>query len=311
MTQPSREEPKSNDIFVVAMVLVGLLFIGGLVTGIGFVVVNHLGAIPDRELLASFFGKGEVHRPATETILSADQAVIGTPLRAHPDHPWFNLVKAEIEQPGGRRVPVSFWQEGQSIVVDYESSANFTTHPVMSHSRVLIVLKNEQGGTVEIEQGNLEGVLEQIKARGTWLMGDDRRSSAAARAPEGFGPDVAPKFTPSMEIFVLLEDLYEPNSPKRFKISNSLMIGNEAKPTLAREWNEEEIQKIEESIKTNTPPATKVQPQAVPAVNPDEASKPTAHQPDSERKRDTIGSGTPTKPAENVDWRPKELDVNR
>lgn len=45
MANQSREEPKSNDIFVVAMVLVGLLFVGGVVAGIGFVVVNNLGTM--------------------------------------------------------------------------------------------------------------------------------------------------------------------------------------------------------------------------------------------------------------------------
>ncbi len=189
-----------------------------------------------------------------EKTLPADQAPLDTPLRSHKDHPWVTLVKAEIEKSDGRRLPLPFWQDGETIVLDYESSADILTHPVMTHGRVCIILKNDKGEETEWHYRNYA----QIEAKGSWIMVDGRGSgpfgfpAGPPGFPGPFGRSTEKAFTPNMEIFVLLEDWYDRKAVKRYKISNSLTIGEKSGVTMARDWRENEAPSIEESLKTKT-----------------------------------------------------------
>lgn len=181
-----------------------------------------------------------------EKSLPAEQAAIDAPLRAHQNHPWVRLVKAEIEQPDGTRRPLPFWRDGERIVVDYESSGDFDTNIMMSHAKPMVLLKNERGETTQWLFTNMS----QLKNKGTWIMVDGGgRGPRGRRAARGGG---AKAFTPNMEIFVVLDDKYKPKDVKRFKISNSLTIGDKPGTTQPRDWREAEVAIIDESIKTKT-----------------------------------------------------------
>lgn len=190
-----------------------------------------------------------------EPTVPPSQAALDSPLRAHRDQPWVRLVKAEIEKPDGRRMPLHFWNDGERIVLEYESSADFETHIMTSHAKPKVILKNDKGETTEW----VFRTYNMLEPKGAWLM-----QERSGHGPFGhhhhfggpFGGDSGPQFTRNMEVFVVLEDTYRSTRAKRFKISNSLSIGEQRGITMARDWSDDEVALIDESVKTkigNTP----------------------------------------------------------
>lgn len=186
-----------------------------------------------------------------EPTVPPNQAALDSPLRAHRDQPWVRLVKAEIEKPDGRRMPLHFWNDGERIILEYESSADFETHIMTSHAKPKVILKNDKGETTEW----IFRTYNMLEPKGAWLM-----QERSGHGPFGhhrhfggpFGGDNTPQFTRNMEVFVVLEDSYRTTRPKRFKISNSLSIGEQRGITMARDWSDDEVALIDESVKTKT-----------------------------------------------------------
>jgi hypothetical protein len=191
-----------------------------------------------------------------ENTLPPTQAALDTPLRAHKDHPWVTLHSATVEKPDGTRHRLLFWRNGERTTIDYESSADFTTHPVMSHARAFVMLKNERGEEIEW----ITDDYSIFHPKGGWAL-DDSPSFPPGLGGRGFpapvpfgGRFAQSSFTPNMELFVVLEDRFDPQAPLRFKISNSLSIGDKVHVTLARDWTDDEAKRIDESVKAKTGP---------------------------------------------------------
>lgn len=207
----------------------------------------------------------------SEEHLPAERAAGSTPLRSHQDHPWVKLVAIESQRPDGSRVPYQGVHSGERLVVNYESSANLAQHPSLSHGRVYVQIQNDRGDRVEWTPDRPD----RFAARGGWYLDE--------MDPFRPGPDLqaAP---PNVELFVVLEDTSNPQSPMRFKISNSLVIGELPQITLARSWSEEETPRIDASVRTYGRPAPVSQPITFPrATNhpPQTGSPPIAQPPAS------------------------------
>lgn len=158
-----------------------------------------------------------------EQILPADKAPAAAPLRRPENFPWYQL--SNLQKGGGRVRPAEF---SLSYSRDKEGTG--------SHSVILVA--NGANGRKE------------YSSWGPFSPFSDKTGTVSAEA--SFSP-FAKNLGDQFEIWLEAQLSFE-NKSYRFKISNSVVLGNVGQVTLARHWTAEEQQGIDRWQKSVTPP---------------------------------------------------------
>lgn len=231
----NRKKKRSNQTVLIVIIVLCVVVGGTFLATVTVLALRSRGGAP----MAGFGSTLPYSQRVNERMLPADQAPLGAPLWGHKNHPWVKLLTAQQEVSPGHREFMNSWLPGKVVTIDYESSADFETHPAMNHADVHVILKNERGE--EMEFGSLID-RRKFESKGTLLV-----------SGVSLSPLSRVEFTPNMEVFVVLEDKTKGVNSTRFKISNSLCIGAKAGITQARSWRPEEVAEIEKMATSPEP----------------------------------------------------------
>jgi ribosomal protein L7/L12 len=161
--------------------------------------------------------------PNGEQVLPADKAPVGTPLKRPDSFPRYQL--SNLRKGGGRIRPAEF---SVDYVRDNDGGA---------HASVILVANGANG-------------RKEYSSWGPFSPFQDKSGTVSAEA--SFSP-FAKNLGDTFEIWLESQFSYD-NKNLRFKISNSVVVGNVGQLTFARDWTPDEQQTIAKWQKSITPP---------------------------------------------------------
>lgn len=161
--------------------------------------------------------------PNGEQVLPADKAPVGTPLKRPDSFPRYQL--SNLRKGGGQIRPAEF---SVDYVRDNDGGAP---------SSVILVANGANG-------------RKEYSSWGPFSPFSDKSGTVSAEA--SFSP-FAKNLGDQFEIWLESQFSYE-NKSFRFKVSNSVVVGNVGQLTLARDWTPDEQQTIAKWQKSITPP---------------------------------------------------------
>lgn len=163
-----------------------------------------------------------------ETILAADKAPADAPLRRTEKFPWYQL--SNLRKGGGKagRVPSPLAE----FSIDYVRDDG-----VSPGSSIVLVARTSAG-------------RKEYSSWGPFTPFADKSDTVTAESTfSPFSKRVGDDFEVWLESVVYFE-----GKSFRFKVSNSVSVGNIGQLTMARQWNEKETTGIARWEKSNTPP---------------------------------------------------------
>jgi ribosomal protein L7/L12 len=166
----------------------------------------------------------EAQAPNGEQILPADKGIVGTPLRRPDNFPQYQL--SNLRKGGGQLRPAEF-------SLEYARTNEGTGH----HSVVLVA----NGANGRKEYSSWGGIFSPF-----------RDKTGTVTAESSFSP-FAKNLGDQFEIWLEAHLAFE-NKSYRFKVSNSVVVGNVGQLTFARNWTADEQQGIARWQKSITPP---------------------------------------------------------
>jgi hypothetical protein len=195
-------------------------------------------------------------------VVAAEAGTLDTPMRRTPRDPWIRLREGTCSEPGGRGIPSVLNRDRPVLCVAYdtETAIRFADYP---QCEFLLILKNDRGERHEF------GFRPEFRVGPAMGFGFRWHSSrfGPGEYPKGIdkagewslveSPFDASSKTTNMEVYLELIDKTRGQPPGRFKISNSLVVGQIPQITRARGWTKEELARFT-TARPKTPPPSSV-----------------------------------------------------